>query len=617
MDGISIFIKSSLSLDDPQNTLLKLCKKLSIKITKLTTVKNDFKVFMENSLAAEKLFEAQSIAEFSKAGFEALLPPFLISQRTVLTFKLDKSIMDRNDGEIKNEIHAENSNIKVTDIFIFRASATMKLILKSTDMVTQILHQGLFLFYLHIPGRNFKKDVYVDVTVCSSCGKINSHQATVCPKKNRITCLRCASTAHKTSDCPPGNPLKCLNCFQCHHTLARRCPERKKIIAEIRRSKQGQNSFSNITNGASSFVRRKSALNASHSPNPSSEGLPQAQPAVRFPFPPPPLCPPPVLPELPSIKISMIIQLALVSDFDTPGSFKNTFNEMSSRNGLPEIDLISFKTPSRPSIASLIDGTKTTARDKPTAFQISNNPATNSASSLPPSIPENNNESPNSSIYESADSSDSDISISSTPPKPTITSVCRPNKQETKNVESLSSAKMCPPSSSNANPPSDMCMPASPRPSQQVPTASPSSPAAPLPQRHKVPNVTMSTPHPPSNTTLPFLPVSPSACPVSPSASASASASPVSPSASPFSPSASPSSPVQVHNCKDKCKIYALKGTHLANNKQKCGAFQRNALKIVIDDKILTDKNLAFQILKSCARNDITSVANFLKLPGI
>ena len=155
-------------------------------------------------------------------------------------------------------------------------------------------------------------------------------------------------------------------------------------------------------------------------------------------------------------------------------------------------------------------------------------------------------------------------------------------------------------------------------PSQQVPTTSPSIPAFPLPQRHQVPNVTMSTPHPPSNTTLPSLPVSPSACPVSPSASPiSPSASPISPSASPVSPSASPSSPVQVHNCKDKCKIYALKGTHLANNKQKCAAFRRVALKIVIDDKIITDENLAFQILRSCARKDITSVANFRELPGI
>ena len=53
------------------------------------------------------------------------------------------------------------------------------------------------------------------------------------------------------------------------------------------------------------------------------------------------------------------------------------------------------------------------------------------------------------------------------------------------------------------------------------------------------------------------------------------------------------------------------------NFKQTFAAFQKDTLKIVIDEKILTDENLAFQILRSCARNDITSLANFLELPGI
>ena len=417
METIEIEIKFSGNISNPKDSLLKLCHKKLIKIAKITPIKGGFILIVNNDQEALKLFQSDIINVFENVGFKAKYPELLKSKHTIIGRNFDKSILDHSFEEIKNEINNKNEGITVSEVFPC-GYASLKFILSDIAMVERILNRGIQLFYLS--HRNFQKDVYVKLINCKHCGAIEQHVDHLCPDKSAPKCVKCSATTHTKSNCSQ-NFLKCLNCHSNHHTLAMKCPIRKKIVSEKRKELQRNNSFANVTKPKPNFVRRSSALvEARALPSPGQSLTP---PPSYLSFPPPPISPPifapPILPPLPSIKISALLQISLLNELETPGCFPNVFNDLLKANGLCPLELGFYKIPGKETIASFLNNDNSAN----TKIDISSNSASvgleSSASECPVVISTSNDETEdnlNASSYTTADS-DSDSSLIMSPPK--------------------------------------------------------------------------------------------------------------------------------------------------------------------------------------------------------
>ena len=125
---------------------------LNIRILSVYERAKCFKLILSTTNDAEKLFSNKNMSILNNAGFKPHIPPILKSKRTIFARKSDPSFFEHSNEEILAEINSKNNPIIATSVFKFEKSSTIKIVLENANMVEKIIHDGLKLFYIHVPG---------------------------------------------------------------------------------------------------------------------------------------------------------------------------------------------------------------------------------------------------------------------------------------------------------------------------------------------------------------------------------------------------------------------------------------------------------------------------------
>ena len=180
---------------------------------------------------AEKLFTEQGILLFSPINANLLMPRVIIANQTVVLFNLDDIIYEKNTETTKSDIEARNPWCKVTDVFKFKKTKGIKIVLFSSNVAEVCLNRGLLLFQLHIPGVQIKRERYRKLTTCFRCYRINDHLSPECPQRNSNfkVCSNCAESSHTWRECK-SKVKKCINCGEGHSAMSDVCPVRQQLL---------------------------------------------------------------------------------------------------------------------------------------------------------------------------------------------------------------------------------------------------------------------------------------------------------------------------------------------------------------------------------------------------
>ena len=367
MSDIKIFIETRIELDDGRGAILDICKNNNILITKINRVNNGFKLSIETSREAEKIFEAGIKPIFERAGLNPKLPPSLKCKRTLLLINPDEFILNQNTDEIISEINSRNQNsgIYAVDAFKIPRSSIIKLEFSTAEMSNTVLNRGLNMFYLHQPGRKFTQDILININYCDNCQKMESHATVNCPER-QSTCPKCSKNGHKDCNTDPSN-FKCTHCNQNHHSRSFKCPERKKKLVEKRNNLRKPKTYSQITKKFPSSPIHESFPSRAF-PHPVRQPLlptPSLTPALNV-----------ITARNPqdnrqnsmisdqvdtaktNSKIFTVLQFSLLKEMECPGSFPEVYKKLCQKNDLPEINLDEYELPNRETIKKIMGGHK-------------------------------------------------------------------------------------------------------------------------------------------------------------------------------------------------------------------------------------------------------------------
>ena len=312
LNGIKVKIKTNNDSLSTKSNLLKICFNQDIKVTSAWNTSGNFFVKLENHVDADKLFSIQVLSLLENSSFYPVLPPEIRVNRTIFVRNLDTDIVSESKEAIIQELSKCNNWCSVTDVVTFSRSHCMKVTFSDTSMTEKALQIGLFMFHMHIPCFNISRDIYIHILRCYSCFAIDNHATHECPKKlenpNFKLCSNCSNPSHERSSCTARpEDFKCVNCHENHHSLAMKCPIRRKIIFDKRKCTESPNTAS---------VLKKSMTNK--------------------------------IPNIDATTVNKTISitvLALFTNHSTPGSFEKTFNSLMQDNGLPKINLQNYSPP--------------------------------------------------------------------------------------------------------------------------------------------------------------------------------------------------------------------------------------------------------------------------------
>lgn len=203
-----------------------------VKIFRLDAAHDGVVVQTTSDSDADAIFQTDVLSALEEAGFKAVMPPELRSQRSVICHGLDELAYDNTEAEIKNELEENNPWLKIQEVFKFTSSRTIKITCTSSALAQRALEQGVLMFYLSIPPSQMRIETYIHLTVCDRCHKIESHHTRQCPQPPEYkACSECATIGHNYRECT-SKTKKCINCGQGHSCRVMKCSERKKALKE-------------------------------------------------------------------------------------------------------------------------------------------------------------------------------------------------------------------------------------------------------------------------------------------------------------------------------------------------------------------------------------------------
>jgi len=331
--------------------LLEKFKNFRIKISGIFVRGKVFTVSCDSTDDLDELFSENCLAGLEELECRPVLPPALRSNRTVIVFKVDNLIYDNDTESIKNEIHRANFDLRVTELYKFENSKTIKLTFASQRMAVDCSEKGLNAFHLHISPINITRDRHIDIPICYRCYKLDDHIATNCPMdRNFLICSICSVVGHSYKNCV-SSTQKCLNCDGEHSALAYKCPKRKEIVNMKR--KQQTETFANKT--ASSSLG-KNIISAA------------LQPDTR---------------EIVSLTTACVL-IASIKEREVKGSFGDVLNKLLATNDLPSFSMGEVTPPlldlAPPDVSSAVSAVRS---ESVRPLARSNSPTTSSSQQQP------------------------------------------------------------------------------------------------------------------------------------------------------------------------------------------------------------------------------------------
>ena len=141
------------------------------------------------------------------------MPFELRAQRTVLCMRLDELIYEHDKDNIKKEVERVQTWAKITDVYKFPRSNTIKITFQSSAMATKARENGLLMFSsLSVTPEQIREEIYIPIVSCDRCYAIESHTTNMCPNKPREykVCSECGANGHTFRECR-ATTKGCLN----------------------------------------------------------------------------------------------------------------------------------------------------------------------------------------------------------------------------------------------------------------------------------------------------------------------------------------------------------------------------------------------------------------------
>lgn len=296
---------------DTKRTLLHIIGP-TVKVTRLIAARDAIIALTSSDKDSDGLFTDEVSEQLRAAGFEAVMPPELRSQRAVICFRLDDFVLDYSPAQLKAEIERCQSWATVSDVYRFTRSNTMKITFATSEMAAKACDQGLLMFLFSVPPAQMRREIYVPLLTCDRCHAVESHQTTECPHPPTFRlCSECSQQGHTFRDCTTG-AQKCLNCNGEHNARAMRCPVRKVALKE-----KEERMRKAADTPSTSFAQTAAA--------PRSAPLPTLDAATQM-------------------KGFMCLMHAQVAEASVPGSFQRTLSANLQQNGLPDVRLTPLPT---------------------------------------------------------------------------------------------------------------------------------------------------------------------------------------------------------------------------------------------------------------------------------
>lgn len=309
-----------------------------VQVFRLFPANDGVVVITNNDGDVDAIFRSDIQEKLEKEGFTALMPPELKSQRSVICFGLDDIAYDHSPQEIRAELEAQQDWLKISEIYKFQKTNTIKITCASSAIAKKATENGILMFYLSIPPSQLRVEDYVPLTACDRCHAVEKHTTSQCnvPASSKI-CSECGSRDHTFRNCS-ANEKFCVNCKTPGHSArAMRCPVRKQAVKD----KQAQRREAKTTRPTVTY-----ATATLQSPPPPSAAFPGVHTT-------PMVC----------------LVNAHLRNAVKPGTFQVAFSSELARNGIPDVQL----DPDQPSleIVKLLSGLSmapgTTSNVAPTA----------------------------------------------------------------------------------------------------------------------------------------------------------------------------------------------------------------------------------------------------------
>lgn len=193
------------------------------------------------------------------------MPPELKAQRTVIFHRMDDIIHLSRPQDIQVELMREQTWAKVTEVYVFPKSPTIKVTFTTSEMARKAVTGGLLMFSISVAPHQITREVYTPLVTCNRCQEVETHETQDCPKPDDYkVCSLCASKEHTFKECN-SDLRRCINCGKDHSARAMRCPVRKKALKEkeerIREARDSRATYATAVSATDSTPRQDNPFN--------------------------------------------------------------------------------------------------------------------------------------------------------------------------------------------------------------------------------------------------------------------------------------------------------------------------------------------------------------------
>ena len=334
--------------------LIRVLAENNVKFSRILFMKDEFfLVTLNDESDVAKVLSQPVTDELHAIHCNPVQPPELSAKKCLIVKFLDSTVIEHSDDELKLEIEDKN-DVEIVDIYKFPNTKNMKVTFANHEMAKKCLQAGIRLFCFSVPTYNLVQDKFISVKFCFRCYEIDTHEASNClkPAAYKI-CSDCSSTEHRYAECN-STIKKCINCDGDHSTMSFKCPARKDIEKQKRRS--------NYSNTYAQAVRQQNAVIPGNYLN-----SPETRDAI--------------------IRANISVMIAGYANNEQPGSFETVLNKLLASNGLPSFNMGDVQPPNFTIQAPTAASTVTAASSLPLSPQsvLANEPS--SVSPLPSEVP--------------------------------------------------------------------------------------------------------------------------------------------------------------------------------------------------------------------------------------
>ncbi|MPC66793.1 hypothetical protein E2C01_060946 [Portunus trituberculatus] len=200
------------------------------------------RILFEHLIYATKIIPTpdsyMTLTPLKEGGLDPIMPPELRAKRIIILFNVDNFILSHPEAEIKEEMLNNNNWLigSIESVFKIPKTKIIKICLKETAMAKMATDRGMLAFHMSISSHNIKIQDFIPIFTCMRCYSLEDHTTNNCPFPNDHTvCSECSSSEHTWKNCN-SDKKKCLNCSGAHRTLANKCPKRKEIKENKRKT---------------------------------------------------------------------------------------------------------------------------------------------------------------------------------------------------------------------------------------------------------------------------------------------------------------------------------------------------------------------------------------------